>query len=482
VYRSFLSPLGLMLMVLALLYADTAVTIQNPQARAHYKRALEYGDKGLWSPVILELKKARELEPSNPAILLELGVAYGERKEWNAALSALRKAVALAPVSVRAHYNLALTLDRSDPGRGAGIPEYWKALKLDPQHVDSLMNLGVDIGDRNATEAKPLFERAIRLAPNNAKVHLNFGLLLNRQAEEEAAVAQFKEAIRHDPNLVEARRQLVSIFITQQDWTQAIEQCREILQREPEDAATRYNLARALSHTGDPEESKKELEQSQLLRKRAQERLEAKELQLSGIRDLRAGKTQQALNAFNSAVRLDDSAPNRMYLGISMARAGDVQAGVRELNAALQMEPRNALVHVNLGSVYLQNGQEQVARTEIERALELDPWLAEAHNNLGMILGKNEQLDEAVKHFRLAADIDPQYMEAIFNLGLTLRQMNRIDDALKAFRRATELAPENPQAQYALGMTLRDKGDAAGARVALDRAATLSRGNSDPPR
>ncbi len=476
-YRGSLVSLGLMLSLISGVYADDSAGIQSPEALAHYKRALEYGDKALWSPVILELKKARELEPLNPAILLELGVAYGERKEWKAALALLRKAVAIAPRSARAHYNLALTLDRSDPGKGAGIPEYWKALRLDPQHVDSLMNLGVDIGDRNAAEAKPLFERAIRLAPTNAKVHLNFALLLNRQGEEEAAVAEFKEAIRHDPKLLEARRQLVSIFITQQDWTRAIEQCRAILQNEPEDAATRYNLARALSHTGEPEESKKELEQSQVLRKRAQERLEAKELQLSGIRDLRAGKTQQALNEFNSAVRLDDSALNRMYLGISMARAGDVQAGARELNTALGMEPRNALIHVNLGSVYLQNGEEQLARTEIERALELDPWLAEAHNNLGMILGKNEQLDEAVKHFRLAADIDPKYMEAVFNLGLTLRQMNRIDEALKAFRRAAELAPDNPQAQYALGMTLRDKGDAAGARVALDRAAALSREN-----
>ena len=338
-YRGSLVSLGLMLSLISGVYADDSAGIQSPEARAHYKRALEYGDKALWSPVILELKKARELEPLNPAILLELGVAYGERKEWKPALALLRKAVAIAPRSARAHYNLALTLDRSDPGKGAGIPEYWKALRLDPQHVDSLMNLGVDIGDRNAAEAKPLFERAIRLAPTNAKVHLNFALLLNRQGEEEAAVAEFKEAIRHDPKLLEARRQLVSIFITQQDWIRAIEQCRAILQNEPEDAATRYNLARALSHTGEPEESKKELEQSQVLRKRAQERLEAKELQLSGIRDLRAGKTQQALNEFNSAVRLDDSALNRMYLGISMARAGDVQAGARELNTALGMEP-----------------------------------------------------------------------------------------------------------------------------------------------
>src|SRR5215472_447939 len=166
------------------MHAEDAASVKNAQARAHYKKALEYGDKGLWAPEIVELNQARELEPLNANILVELGVAHAERKEWNLALGMLRKAIAIAPGSVRAHYNLALTLDRADPGKGAGIPEYRKTLSLDPRNVDTLMNLGVDIGDRNVAEAKPLFERAIRVAPGNANVHLNFALLLKRQAAE----------------------------------------------------------------------------------------------------------------------------------------------------------------------------------------------------------------------------------------------------------------------------------------------------------
>jgi Flp pilus assembly protein TadD len=475
VNRCRLARLGLTLALTSGAYADDAAVIQNPTARAHYKRASEYGQKGLWSPAILELNQARELEPVNAAILLELGIAHGERKEWDAALAALRSAVAIAPGSVQAHYNLALTLDRAHPGTGAGVTEYRAALKLDPQHVDSLMNLGVHFGDSNPAEAKLFFERALRIAPANAKVHLNLALLLSRQGEESASVSEFEKAIRLDPNLLEARRQLVSVFVIQQRWPQAVEQCRQILQREPDDAATRYTLARSLNHSGQQEEGKKEMEQSQMLRKRAQDRQEASQLQLSGIRDLRASQTQEAVSAFTSAVRLDDSAINHMYLGIALARAGDVEKGRRELSAALQMEPQNARIRLNLGSVYLQRGEENRARTEIEKALELDPWLAEAHNNLGMILAKGDQFEDAARHFRIAADLEPRYLEAMFNLGLALRNMNRIDGALKAFRRAAEIAPDNPQAQYALGMILRDKGDAAGARVALDRAAALRR-------
>lgn len=450
------------------------VGIANSEARAHYKKALEYADRGLWSPEILELSRAHELEPRNPTILVELGTAYGERKDWTTAVAMLRKAVAIAPTSVQAHYSLALTLDRANPGKGSGIPEYRAALRLNPQHVDSLMNLGVDIADRNAAEAKPLFQRALRLAPANANVHLNYALLLKRRGDESASVSEFEQAIRYDPNLLEARRQLISILVSQQKWSQVIEQCREILTREPENAAIRYTLAQALIHHDHADEGKRELELAMTLRKRTQEKRDAESLQKDGIRALRSGEMNAAMKSFRSALDLEPSASNHMYLGVALSGAGETDAGIRELKTALQLEPASALAHVNLGSVYLQTGQESPAKEEFSKALEIDPWLAEAHNNLGMILAKNDQYEDAAKHFELAADLEPHYLEAVFNLGLALRNLNRINDALKAFRRAADLAPDNPQAQYALGMTLRDKGDAAAARVALDRAAALS--------
>ncbi len=457
------------------LSAQDTAAVKNPQARAHYTKALEYGEKGRWSPEILELNRARELEPQNADILVELGIAHAERKEWNVALSMLRKAVAAAPGSVRAHYNLALTLDRADPGKGAGIPEYRKVLSLDPKHVDTLINLGVDIGDRNAAEAKPLFERAIRIAPENANVHLNYGLLLKREANEGASVSEFQQAIRCNPNLIEARRQLIAILMPRRQLSGVIEQCQEILKRDPDDAATRYTLAQALTRDHREEEGKKEMERVLALRKRAQEHQDAEALQGEGIRYLRSGKPQDAVKSFHNALALDSSADNHMYLGLALTGSGDADAGMRELKAALELEPGNARAHLNLGSVYLQSEDEAAAKREFEKALEIDPWLAEGHNNLGMLLAKNQRFEEAAQHFRLAADLEPQYLEAVFNLGLALRNLNRINEALKAFRRAAELAPDSPQAQYALGMTLRDKGDEAGAKVALERAAALSK-------
>ena len=63
---------------------------KTAQARTHYQKALEYGDKGLWSAAVLELNQARRLEPRNPDVLTELGIAHAERKEWKPADIAVR--------------------------------------------------------------------------------------------------------------------------------------------------------------------------------------------------------------------------------------------------------------------------------------------------------------------------------------------------------------------------------------------------------
>jgi len=455
--------------------ASEAVEFKTAEAKAHYQKALEYENAGVWPAAILELNQARQLEAENAAVLTELGIAHAERREWKQALMYLHKAATLAPGSVRAHYNLALTLDRADPGKGAGAAEYRKALKADPRHVDSLINLGVDLGDQNPTEARQLFERAIRIDPKNANAHLNLALLLKRDAPESASTSEFQHAIQLNPDLTEARRQLAAVLMSQQQWTAVIEQCREILKREPEDASTEYTIGQALIRNGQTDEGKKELEQAQAMRKRHQEMQEAQELQNEGVRDLSARKPSDARKALTSAVGLDPSSANHMYLGLALAASGDVKSGMQELATALELDPNNARAHINLGSVYLQNGQEFLAKSEFEKALQIDPWFPEAHNNLGLILSKSNQAEQAAQHFRLAADLEPRYLEAVFNLGLSLRALNRLDGALGAFRRAAQLAPDNAQVQYALGLTLRDKGDLSGAQTALDRAAALDR-------
>jgi tetratricopeptide (TPR) repeat protein len=446
---------------------------KSPEAKAHYEKAVEYGNRDLWAPAILELNRARAVEPGNPEILIELGVAHGELKNWKEAIATLRQAVELAPGSVRAHYNLALTLDRADPSKGLGIPEYRKALKINPADVDSLINLAVDTGEEDAPEARSLLARALKADPRNADAHLNLGLLLKKNSEADAAISELREAVRLNPRLLEAHRQLIPLLASQAKWDEVVAQCRKMLEWYPDDSGARYTLGQALIREHKTEEGKQELEHAQELRKRQQQQQQANKIREDGIVSLNKGNTADAVSQFKSAIALDDSSVNRMYLGLALGASGDMAGSVNEIATAIKLDPKNAQAHLNLGSAYVQTNQELRARAEFERAVELEPWFPEAHNNLGLILAKNNQLSEAEEHFRRALELSPEYLEAWFNLGLALRAGNNLPGALEAFRHAARIAPDNAQVQYALGMTLKDTGDLTAAQAALERAHAL---------
>ena len=51
---------------------------------------------------------------------------------------------------------------------------------------------------------------------------------------------------------------------------------------------------------------------------------------------------------------------------------------------AIELDPKNAIAHTNLGNALHDKGQLDEAIACCKKAIELDPKLAIAHNNLGM--------------------------------------------------------------------------------------------------
>lgn len=472
---------GLTLTV-GLVLATEAPQFRTVQAKAYYEKAIRFSEKSDWNGAALELNRALRHEPANLQILIELGIAYGELKEWQEAIRLHTKAVQLAPASARAHYNLGVTLDRSKPGKGLGSEEYRKALQLNPKDVNSLVNLAVNLGDQESVEARKLLEKALQRDPKNAEAHFNLGLLQRNAREHKRAVASFERAIELNPKALEPRRQLVSILVQEERWDEASNQCEQILSQAPEDSDIRYTYGQTLIRKGLTEEGKKELQKSQASRQQRQRQEEIEKLVSQGVSSLKKGNIEASLRSLHEALEKDaTSAPAHMYAGLALASRGDLSRGIEALSKAVQLEPRNARAHHNLGTVLLQTGNADAAVQEFETALQLDPYFPETHNNIGLVLSGNQQVDKAVEHFERAAELNPQYVEAIFNMGLALRSRNRLDEALRAFRRAARLAPQNAQVQHALGMTLKDKGDLKGSQEALARAKALQKSQSSEP-
>jgi tetratricopeptide (TPR) repeat protein len=76
------------------------------------------------------------------------------------------------------------------------------------------------------------------------------------------------------------------------------------------------------------------------------------------------------------------------------------------------------------------------AITAYRRALEIDPRLADAHLNLGRLLHERGEAATAEAHYRQALAARPEDATAIFNLGVALQDLGRLSEAADAYEAA----------------------------------------------
>lgn len=116
------------------------------------------------------------------------------------------------------------------------------------------------------------------------------------------------------------------------------------------------------------------------------------------------------------------------------------------------------------------------ARQAYRRALELEPRHADAHLNLGRLLHEEGELQQAERHYRQAAEGRPEDPTAHFNLGVVLQDLDRREEALRAYRLALEADAEYADAWYNLGHLLEELGEKAAAFRSLKHYKELVEG------
>ena len=119
------------------------------------------------------------------------------------------------------------------------------------------------------------------------------------------------------------------------------------------------------------------------------------------------------------------------------------------------------------------------AREAYARALELEPRLADAHVNLGRHLHVAGELGRAEPHYREAVRLDPDDPTPHFNLGVLLEELGRRDEAVHAYRQAVLRDPDFADAHCNLGLLLETLGRPREAVRHLMAARKLS-GSDDP--
>jgi tetratricopeptide (TPR) repeat protein len=97
-------------------------------------------------------------------------------------------------------FEIGCRLDSDRATYAEAIEAYRRALAADPEHADSLCNLGsIYYCQGRRTEARACFERALAADPAHLEANLNLATLLEEEERNETALRHYKRALAADP-------------------------------------------------------------------------------------------------------------------------------------------------------------------------------------------------------------------------------------------------------------------------------------------
>jgi serine/threonine-protein kinase len=140
---------------------------------------------------------------------------------------------------------------------------------------------------------------------------------------------------------------------------------------------------------------------------------------------------------------------------------------------ALALDPNLAEAHLAMGTALCSIMSPHASEKELDRAVQLNPRLAMTYDQYGWTFGEMGRFDEAVAAEKKALELDPLNTLLNTNLAFFLYWRRDYDDAIAQIHKALELERSNGFARTILGWCLIWKGHMAEARAEFETATTL---------
>jgi tetratricopeptide (TPR) repeat protein len=320
-------------------------------------------------------------------VLTATGDLEIEAQSFDAAITALRGAIALSPNEVRARILLA------------------SAYLSKGEKVFALAQL-------NQVSAR---------APENVVAHFLRAQVYAEQNENEKAAADAEKVFASQPANLQGRTLLAKILVR-------LKQCERaaILLRAAEnppqlDTEGLFLLGNAYECSGQAELAKKTREDfaaaSQAERKRAEDVVQS----------------QHGVEQANE-----------------LAVMGHFPEALRVLKGALDRNPENPFAYSQQAKIYFSMHDAAQARLAIDKALAMQPYQPDFIYVLGTIEESTGDLDTAMSTFEKLIQINPKEADAYFEVGQICMKRGDNAKALAAFRTAVALAPEDADYKKAL--------------------------------
>lgn len=156
------------------------------------------------------------------------------------------------------------------------------------------------------------------------------------------------------------------------------------------------------------------------------------------------GRPALALDAYTRALDLAPTRVDTRILATMLLRdAGRTRDGLAMIDAALALQPRDAMALNLRGALLLLAGDVTAAETALRDAVAIEPGLAEARHHLGIALHRQQRWSEAIVCYRHAAARGAVGYQLQHNIALAAEALGDYAAAAAALQAALHVAPGN---------------------------------------
>jgi tetratricopeptide (TPR) repeat protein len=208
-------------------------------------------------------KLALRDDPASAEALYGLGSVYlNQEKTAEARVqfeAATRAQANYADTAANAWNNLGLLTTRAG-GIDESIPYFEKALRLSPDHVVALENLGNAYRQQKRwDEARKVLEHAVAVGPEDAGANYSLGMVLAQLDNTDLARKYLETALKFRPDYPEALNNLGVLYLRTQRRNEAVANFEKCIQVAPAFDQSYLNLARVYVLEGAPDKARRTL-------------------------------------------------------------------------------------------------------------------------------------------------------------------------------------------------------------------------------
>ncbi len=318
-------------------------------------------------------------------------------------------------------------------------------------------------------------EREIRIHPNYADLHNQFGLLLMALGDPERAESHFLKSLSLNPGYREAALNLSFLCIEMRRLKEAEDLLLSEARKHPKDGFIHHVLGILYLQAGRPQDALVQIQRAIRCHPHYRDYYQKK-----GV--WRRGKIyldEKGKRSFKRTHLNYHYAQFHNFVGLYLAKKGRSAQAVRELKRAAKMKPDEFLFHANLGTVYYYQGVYRKAIQEYKRTLEIDPRYGMGYANLSYTYGLLNRTREALRYMEKAVLLNPRYADLHYNLALLYGDRKRYEKAISEFKRALRINPNYLFARINLGVLYEDQKKWSEARREYRKVLGITPDNED---